>query len=203
MKKTIQRSVQVVALALFALLFIQGKMQVWMIVFLASVVLALFFGRFYCGWLCPINTLIRPITWVKKKLRIKRKEMPAWIKSDVLRIVMAVLFLVAMGFVFVTGKQLPVLPFLIGAGVILSIFFDEALWHRHLCPYGTILSITGRFARKSVKIDPEACNNCTLCARVCPANAVIRDEKHEIVTRECLVCHECERVCNQAAINYQ
>ncbi len=202
MKKTIQRSVQVVTLALFIFLLITGKVQIWMIIFLSSVVLTLFFGRYYCGWLCPINTVIRPITWVKKKLKIKRKKMPNWIQSDVLRIVMVVLFLLAMGFVFITSKQLPVLPILVGVGVILSIFFDEALWHRHLCPYGTILSLPGRFSRKSVKIDPEACNNCTLCSRVCPANAIIVDEKHEIVKKECLVCHECERVCNQDAIAY-
>ncbi len=203
MKKILQRSVQVVTLALFIFLFITGKVQVWMIIFLASVLLTLLFGRFYCGWLCPINTVIRPITWLKRKLKIKRKPMPTWIKTDVLRIVLLVLFLATMAFVLITGNQLPVLPLLVVLGVILSIFFDEALWHRHLCPYGTILSFSGRFSRKAVTIDADACNNCTLCARVCPANAIIKDEKHEIIKKECLVCHECERVCNQDAIAYR
>jgi ferredoxin-type protein NapH len=34
MKKTMQRIVQIVSLALFVFLFIKGKIQVWMIIFL-------------------------------------------------------------------------------------------------------------------------------------------------------------------------
>ena len=153
MKKVIQRSVQVLTLLLFALLLIQGKVQVWMLIFGGSTLLALLFSRFYCGWICPINTIIRPISWVKKKLKIKRQKMPSWIESGVLRIIVLVLFLATMVFVLRTGKKLPVLPALLGIGVVLSIFFDEALWHRHLCPYGTILSAVGRFSYKSMKIE--------------------------------------------------
>lgn len=202
MKKGIQRSVQVASLALFLVLLIKGKVQIWMIIFVSSTLLTLLFSRFYCGWICPINTLIRPISWIKKKMKIKRKKMPSWIERDILRIIVVVLFLATMAIVFITGKPLPVLPVLVGAGVILSIFFDEALWHHHLCPYGTILSITGKFSKKAVTIDAELCNNCRRCTRVCPANAIIVDEKHQIIKKECLVCHECERVCNQAAISY-
>ena len=67
MKKTIQSIVQIVSLALFVFLFIKGKIQVWMIIFLGSALLTLVVSRFYCGWICPINTIIRPITWIKRK----------------------------------------------------------------------------------------------------------------------------------------
>jgi len=203
MKKIIQRSVQIITLALFILLLAKGKAQLWMAIFVASTLLALLFSRFYCGWLCPINTVIRPISWVKKQLKIRRKAMPAWIESDVLRFIVLVLFLATMGFVFKTGKKLPVLPALLGLGVLISIFFDEALWHRHLCPYGTILSVPGRFSKKSMVIDEALCNNCTRCARVCPSAAIVKEEKHQITKRECLVCHECERVCTKGAIEYR
>ncbi len=203
MKKTLQRIVQIASLALFVLLFIKGKIQIWMIIFLGSALLTLLVSRFYCGWICPINTLIRPITWIKRKLKIKRREMPSWIKSGVLRIIFLILFLATMGFVFITGKKLPVLPALLGLGVILSIFFDEALWHRHLCPYGTILTLTGRFSKKAVTIDQELCNKCRLCTRVCPTNTIVKGEKHQIVKTECLVCFECQQVCPQKAINFK
>ncbi len=202
MKKFTQRFIQIATLALFVILFIKGNIQMWMIIFVGSTLLALIFSRFYCGWLCPINTLFIPINWVKKKLKIKRQKMPSWITSDVFRIIFLVLFLGAMVFVFVSGKKLPVLPALLVIGVILTIFFDEALWHRHLCPYGTILSLPARFSKKSVTINPELCNNCTLCARVCPTNTIIKDEKHMIVKKECLVCLECQRVCPKGAITY-
>ena len=203
MKKVIQRSVQGVALLLFIILLVKGKAQLWMAIFVASTLLALLFSRFYCGWLCPINTVIRPIAWMKKKLKIKCKKVPAWIESDVLRYLILALFLATMGFVFKTGKQLPVLPALLALAVLLSIFFDEALWHRHLCPYGTILTLTGRFSKKAMVIDEALCNNCTRCSRVCPSNAIVQDEKHRIIKKECLVCHECERVCAKGAIKYR
>lgn len=203
MKKTIQRSVQVLTLALFFLLLFTGRVQAWMIIFLGSALLSLFFSRFYCGWLCPINTMITPIRWIKKKKKVKRSKLPSWITSGVPRIITLVLFLATMGFVFTTGKKLPVLPALLILGVVISTFFDEALWHRYLCPYGTILSVPARFSKWAMTIDKEVCNNCTRCARECPANAIVKEEKHRIVKAECLVCHECERVCTQDAITYK
>lgn len=203
MRKTIQSVLQVVSLLFFIFLLIKGNIQVWMLIFVSSTLLALLFSRFYCGWICPINTLIKPVTWVKRKFKIKRKEMPSWIKSDVLRIIVLLLFLGTMVFVFKTGKKLPVLPALLILGVVLSIFFDEALWHRHLCPYGTILSVFGRFSKKAMTIDQDLCNNCTLCTRVCPTNTIIKEDKHQIIKKECLVCFECEQVCPQEAIDFQ
>ena len=50
---------QLIALILFIVLLITGRIQVWMGIFLVSAVLALFFGRIYCGWICPINTVMR------------------------------------------------------------------------------------------------------------------------------------------------
>ncbi|MFA5570146.1 MAG: 4Fe-4S binding protein [Sphaerochaetaceae bacterium] len=203
MKKTIQRSVQFLTLALFILLLITGRVQAWMVIFLGSALLSLFFSRFYCGWLCPINTLITPIRWIKKKKKVKRSKMPSWITSGVPRIIVLLLFLGTMGFVFTTDKKLPVLPVLLILGVVISTFFDEALWHRYLCPYGTILSLPARFSKWAMTIDKTACNNCTRCARVCPAHSIVKEDKHRIIKAECLVCHECERVCAQEAITYK
>lgn len=203
MKKAIQRSVQVASLLFFILLIFKGRVQLWMLIFASSTLLTLLFSRFYCGWICPINTVIRPISWVKRRLRVKRQKMPTWIEGDIPRNIVLVLFLATMAFVFKTGKKLPILPALLGIGALLSILFDEALWHRHLCPYGTILSFFGRFSKKAMRIDPNTCTNCLRCVRVCPSNAiVVKDETHTIIKRECLVCHECERACKVGAITY-
>ncbi|MEA5028723.1 MAG: 4Fe-4S binding protein [Sphaerochaeta associata] len=203
MKKVLQRTIQVLSLALFVFLLISGKIQVWMVIFVASVLLALLFSRFYCGWLCPINTILRPMTYLKRKLKIKSLKTPAFFKNGVFRIIMLLAFLAVMVVVFRTGKKLPVLPALFLIGVLLSLFFEEELWHHWLCPYGTILSLPGRVAKKSMVIDPSLCTNCTRCAKVCPSGAIVREEKHRIIKSECLVCHECERVCSKGAISYK
>lgn len=203
MKKLMQRTVQVLTLALFVLLLIQGKVQLWMVIFLGSALLSLLFSRFYCGWLCPINTILRPIAYVKKKLKIKSLKTPAFFKNGVVRILMLLGFLALMVVVFKTGKKLPVLPALVLLGAALSLFFEEELWHHWLCPYGTILSLPARAAKKSMVIDPSLCTNCTRCAKVCPSGAIVKEEKHRIIKNECLVCHACERVCTKDAISYK
>ncbi len=203
MKKVLQRTIQVLSLALFVFLLISGKIQVWMVIFVASALLAILFSRFYCGWLCPINTILRPMTYLKRKLKIKSLKTPAFFKNGVFRIIMLLAFLAVMVVVFRTGKKLPVLPALVLVGVLLSLFFEEELWHHWLCPYGTILSLPGRVAKKSMVIDPSLCTNCTRCAKVCPSGAIVREEKHRIIKSECLVCHECERVCSKGAISYK
>jgi polyferredoxin len=203
MKKTIQRTVEVLFLGLFLFLLIRGKVQVWMGIFLLSLVLSLFFSRFYCGWICPINTLLKPITFLKKKFRVGSIKTPAFLKNGVLRILLLVAFLALMVFTLRSGKQLPVLPALVAIGVFLSLFFEEELWHHWLCPYGTILSLPSRAAKRRMVIDPDLCTNCGRCKRVCPSGAIVKEEKHRIIKNECLVCHECERVCTKGAISYK
>lgn len=203
MKKTIQRIVQVLFLGLFLFLLIRGKVQVLIGIFLLSLVLSLFFSRFYCGWICPINTLLKPITFLKKKFRVGSIRTPSFLKNGVLRILLLVAFLGLMVFTLRSGKQLPVLPALVAIGVFLSLFFEEELWHRWLCPYGTLLSLPSRAAKKQMVIDAELCTNCGRCKRVCPSGAIVKEEKHRIIKSECLVCHECERVCTKGAISYK
>jgi len=203
MKRTIQIIVQVLFLILFTALVITGKVQIWMAIFVASVLLSMLFSRFYCGWICPINTVIKPITYLKKKLRIKSLKTPSFLKNGVVRIIVLAAFLALMAMVFRTGKKLPVLPALVGIGFFFSLFFEEALWHHWLCPYGAILSLPSRAARKAMVIDPNRCTNCTRCAKVCPSQAIVKEEKHRIIKNECLVCGACERVCTKGAIKYR
>ncbi|MGE4464369.1 MAG: 4Fe-4S binding protein [Spirochaetia bacterium] len=203
MKRTIQIIVQVLFLILFTALVITGKVQIWMAIFVASVLLSMLFSRFYCGWICPINTVIKPITYLKKKLRIKSLKTPSFLKNGVVRIIVLAAFLALMAMVFRTGKKLPVLPALVGIGFFFSLFFEEALWHHWLCPYGAILSLPSRAARKAMVIDPNLCTNCTRCAKVCPSQAIVKEEKHRIIKNECLVCGACERVCTKGAIKYR
>ena len=203
MKHTIQIIVQILFLILFTVLVITGKVQIWMAIFVASALLSILFSRFYCGWICPINTVIKPITYLKKKLGIKSLKTPSFLKNGVVRIIILVAFLGLMAMVFRTGKKLPVLPALVGIGFFFSLFFEEALWHHWLCPYGAILSLPSRTARKAMVIDPNLCTNCTRCAKVCPSQAIVKEEKHRIIKNECLVCGACERVCTKGAIKYR
>ena len=195
MSKTWQAVTQVIFLVLFIALVLVGRIQLWMGIFLASVVLALIFGRFFCGWICPINTVMRVITKFKRKLKIKSISVPTFLKSSVFRFGFLIIFFAVFSFVMVTGKKLPVLPALFILGVGLTLFFPESLWHRYLCPYGTILSFTGSRSKKSLHIDSENCIQCGSCFDICPGEAIREWEVHAIEKKECLLCLDCVTHC--------
>jgi polyferredoxin len=122
-----------------------------------------------------------------------------WIRYSIL-----VLFLSLFVFTMVTGKKLPILPLIFGIGIILTIFFPEKLWHRYLCPYGTIMSLPAKFSIFSMHIDTSICNNCSICSKICPTSAILKsDSQHKIVKNECLICHDCSTKCKKSAIKYQ
>jgi polyferredoxin len=189
--------------------------------FLFGMVLSLFAGRLYCGWVCPIHPVLRAAVWLKKKLRIPQRKIPGWMRSEVTRFAALGLFALALVFTMVSGKKLPVLPALIGIAAFMSLFFPESLWHRRLCPYGTLLGISARFAGRNLAIDREVCIACGKCQAVCPAEAVRSVPTisraasqpaprpaprpklaYSIEGRECLLCLECVKVCPKNAISY-
>lgn len=205
MIRTGQKIAQIIFLTFFTVLIITGKMQVWMGIFALSVILTFFFGRFYCGWFCPINTLMKVVTWIKRRLKIGILKIPRPLQHPFFRYSLLVLFLLTFVFVMKTGRKLPVLPALLILGTGLTLFFPEELWHRYLCPYGTILHFSGARAVRALIVDTNLCNGCGKCSRVCSGGAVWRtDEKKYNIEREsCLLCLDCIDSCPQGAIRYQ
>jgi len=203
MRKALQTTLQLLFLVAFIVLVIAGKIQLWMAIFAVGLIVAIFFSRLYCGWVCPINTLMRGISWFKRKLHIKSFRIPAFLKKPAIRYIVFGLFIAMFVFTMISGRKLPVLPGLLIIGVILTLFFPEELWHRYLCPYGTLFHLVSRKPFYSVDIDESVCTNCGVCSRVCPAAAVDKvDGNYLIIKSACLVCHACSDQCKQKAISY-
>lgn len=205
MIRTWQKIVQIIFLILFAVLIITDRIQVWMGIFALGVVLSFFFGRFYCGWLCPINTLMKAVSWTKKKLRVGTLKVPRLLQRPFFRYGFLVLFLLTIVFAMQTGRELPVLPALLFLGTGLTLFFPEELWHRYLCPHGTILHFSGGRAARTLTVDTDVCNGCGKCSKVCNGGAVWRtnEKKYNIERGSCLLCLDCVDNCTQGAISYR
>lgn len=207
MAKILRTLTQILFLLLFIMLVITDKIQIWMGIFLLSFILALFLGRFYCSWLCPINTVMNMVTKVKIKFHLKSIPVPQFIKKPLFRYGMLIAFILAFAFVMASSRKLPILPTLFAVGVILTAFFPENLWHRYLCPYGTILQAIGKLSKRSYSINDSLCISCGICYRVCPSDAIQMNEnsrkKYSINRSECLVCGKCAEVCPKNVIRYQ
>ncbi len=185
-------------LLLFIALIALGKIQVWLGIFLITLLMTPFYGRLYCGYVCPINTLTEATRPLAKK---KKLPVPRFLKHPAVRILVLGLLVLTMALSTRGGRPLPILPLLTAFGVLLSLLYDEALWHRYLCPYGTLLSLPGKLTKKGYTVAPATCIGCTKCVQVCPSDAITMQDKKALIDHsECLVCGACARVCPVKAI---
>lgn len=205
-KKTILRIlVQLAFLGLFTFLIMHRKLQLWMPVFGAGVLLSLIFSRFYCGWMCPMGTLFQPIDWIYGKLGIKRFKTPKFFKKKFIRYLILLLMAASLVISFKLKVRSNILIYVTALSVLVTLFFEESFWHHHVCPYGTLLNLSSRPAPLSVKIDEENCTPCELCQKVCPADSIdiLSSKKRHITKNECLTCFKCQEVCPVDVIKYR
>jgi len=204
-KDKIRIITEIITFALFVFLLVNGRIQFWLLIFGVFAGISFIVGRIYCGWICPIETVLRPIVWLKKKLHIKSTKTPIILRNGWFRWIVLVSVVASMLISRMSGVQINFILYILGAAVVLTLFFEENFWHRFLCPYGTILSVTSRIARFRMKIDSSKCISCGNCSKVCPSYAALKDNngnKYTIEKNECLTCFRCQNVCPVDAINY-
>ena len=204
--KYITNIIRILFLALFIFLLANGKVLLWLALFAVSLVAALIFGRVYCGYACPMNTLMIPIEWLSKKLKLQTADTPKWLKNGyftwiTLGISVAVMLLSKR----LLHVDLPILPFWLVMSILITLRYKPAVFHNLICPFGVLQRSFGRFARLSQKVDKDACVGCKLCEKACPSNAIVvssEDKKAVINTALCHQCIKCQQVCPKDAIHY-
>jgi len=194
-------------LAIFILLISRGAMVMWLAIFGVTVILALLLGRVFCGWICPMNTVMIPAEWLSKKLKIQAKDAPNWLKSKSLPWIVLLIMLVTMIFAKrLFGVQIPILLYLLILSVIITLRYKPEIFHNYICPFGLLQSLTGKFALFTERVNHDKCIGCKLCETVCPSGAVIvskQTKKANINPELCHQCFNCQQVCPESAIIYR
>jgi len=198
----------------FAILFLT-MMFLWILV----AAMAMIYGRFYCGYLCPqmifseaANTLERRITRTVNRKLSRLGPRPRRTLALALFYLLLLPASVFITFVFVSFfippadllHRLLTLDIrtaggIFGASVTLLTFLDFAFLRQgfctSICPYGYLQNMLADQHTLQVFFQSEtgSCIHCEKCVRACPMGIDIRDGSHQL---ECTHCAECIDACS-------
>ena len=180
------------------------------IFFLLPLVLALLFGRVFCGGVCPLGGIQDLV--VLKPVEVPRRLDKALGTLKYLYLAAAIWFAVQpagsrdfiicrfdpfVGFFRRTG---PVEMIVFGGGLLVLGLFIGRPYCRYLCPYGALLALLSRFSWRGVTITPDEELDCGLCTEACPFGAI---EKMRAVRSSCLFCARCYPSCPRERVKWK
>lgn len=183
------------------------------------VLLAVYLGRVFCSWVCPISCLAEMLADVRKRI---------W-KNAVLRdrLVLArrLLWFALIGEVLLSlilGAPLFVFlspPGLVGRELMMAVFFRSLAWEgvlvvlvlalelltrrfycRYFCPLGGLLALLGMRRKMVVEQTAVNCIRCGRCDRSCPLGLV--PSQGESLSAYCWNCGACIDSCEHAALGF-
>lgn len=181
-------------------------MTAWLILFAVSLLLAVFFGRIYCGYICPMNTLMLPAEWISKKLGIQTDKRPDWLKKGFwpwLFLILSFGSMVILKRIF--HIDIPILIIWLLISFLVTLRYKPDVFHNLLCPFGPLQRIFGKFAFFSKRVEEDKCIGCRKCEAVCPSLSInVGENKKAVITTEmCHQCTNCADVCPTDAILYK
>jgi len=196
---------------------------------LIVILIIVFFGRFFCGWICPVGILLEHSHAITERKRMKGVGSLDWIgwkNRERYAIFLAVLaasllfdftapYLFSPPGVFYRTILYFTLQGAIGADltiILLILILDlfaihyGRTWCNTLCPLGTLISTLSVINLVKPKVDPKKCIdfdfNCLNCERICPMRIPItRNDKWAMM--ECNKCLKCWAKCPVKAIKIE
>jgi polyferredoxin len=177
--------------------------------------LSIFFGPVFCGWVCPLGTVQEWVGKLGKKLFRRRYNHFVPVRLDrylrYLRygVLLWVLYVTATSGVLVFEAYDPYYALfnfwttevawtallILGLTLLGSIFIERP-WCKYACPYGAVLGITNLFRVFSIKRSTTTCKADGACSIMCPMNIEV-DTKTTVRDHQCISCMECtsEAIC--------
>lgn len=180
---------------------------------LAFMLISMFWGRIFCGYICPLGTFQEGIYALFGKKTFRQipyfyertfSKLKYWILAGTFILVIAGFSWIYINFCpFYALSRLPALAvgglITIGIIVIGSIFLPR-FWCRFLCPYAALLNLSQKLGglfgipRRMVHRNLERCIDCGLCARNCPMNLDILSQEY-VQSVDCIHCLKCLAAC--------
>jgi polyferredoxin len=174
-----------------------------------SVVLAggMTIGRVFCGILCPLG-LASELAY---KIPVRKRHLPSfsWLPYLKYGAVVLLLYIMLEAAATLLGLNVEGLWFMMityqkgvtTAIIVVSLsflIFSVTLYKpfcRHLCPFGTIMSVSNRFGFWTLKRHSESCEECNSCIKNCPMSL-----QHSYDSKDCFRCLSCLATCENDAL---
>lgn len=170
--------------------------------FFLPLVVALFYGRAFCGGVCALGAIQELVVLKPVKVPPKLDRALGLLKYVYLGLAIWYALLPAAQRQFVICRFDPFVSFfrrtgfahmfLIGGGLLAIGIFVGRPYCRYLCPYGGLLAWCSRLARRGVTITPNKELDCGLCTEACPYGAI---DHMRAVRKDCLYCARCYEFC--------
>jgi polyferredoxin len=203
MYQKIRLGIQLFAAVLAMLLLGVGVFNFNLLYVASALGLALFAGRFFCGWLCPLGLFTERVL----KFFSRDKKIPAFMTSGWFRFGFTALFLAGFIVLWVSPLSEIVKPLvLMGtmfvlATIIGALFYPKG-WCAYVCPWGVLASLIGRAAPYQMVVG-EDCKGCLRCAKACPVTGIlepavagIQEKKGMgLMQTRCIRCLQCAEAC--------
>ena len=185
---------------------------------------ALFAGRLFCAWVCPVNLVTDAAEALRRALGIEHFGV---LRADRRLRYLVLALALAGSAVFGTvlwetvnpiGWTMRGFSFGLWGGALAAaaavFVFDLVVlrhgWCGHVCPVGAFYALLGRFGRLNVQaVNASACTRCGDCFAVCPEVQVIAPVLRPgapvtaIVDADCLRCGRCIDRCEENVFEFR
>ncbi|HEY3356535.1 MAG TPA: 4Fe-4S binding protein, partial [Polyangia bacterium] len=186
-----------------------------LLMMLGALAAALLVRGGFCGWICPVGTIMDGVARIGRALRLRRDAPPPrWLDLPLrgLRWVLLAFFAwgatavgdyyyhvfdryadVGMYGYWAWGRVGWVFLSILGVAFVGGLVVDR-FWCRYLCPYGALTQLLARLSPWRVTRTPDACTDCGKCDRVCPALLPV-SRSLQVTSSRCIGCGLCVAAC--------
>jgi len=178
------------------------------IAILIPILFTLFFGRIFCGWICPAAILFQFISKMREALLYLGIPLPNLKLSGKIKYYLLGISIftgLILNFSFVSFIYPPkmisieifffVTKSVFSSGFMFLIFilifdllFGKRLWCRSICPGGAIYSTLSKFSVLKIQNDIEKCTDCGICDKLCPYALTPSKNEYFLSCDQCGIC---------------